>query len=211
MNKRAHIRLVVADDHRLVLEAVRAIFSREDDIEVVATVHRATQLLPTVAREEPDVVLLDVRMPEIDGWACLQLIRRRYPDVAVVLLSALPLTDLDRALEEGAAAVVSKSVDPGRITDVVRRVALGEQVGLVGHAQQRVDPDLGLSAREVSILKALARGRSNREIAGELFIAEQTVKFHLTNIYAKLDVPNRTGAARLAFASGLVESPLAPV
>jgi DNA-binding NarL/FixJ family response regulator len=202
------IRLVVADDHRLILEAVRAVFSTADDIEVIATIHRATQLLPTVAREEPDVVLLDMRMPEIDGWACLKQLRQRHPDVTVVVLSALPLGDLGRALDEGAAAVVSKSSDPGQLPDVVRRAALGETVGVVGAPERRVLPDLGLSTRELSILKAVARGRSNRQIARELYIAEQTVKFHLTNIYAKLDVPNRTGAARLAYVTGLVEGPL---
>ena len=78
------IRVLVADDHRLVLEAVRATFSLEDDIDVVAMTHRATEVVPLVARHRPDVVLLDVRMPEIDGWTCLDRIRRRQPEVGVV-------------------------------------------------------------------------------------------------------------------------------
>src|SRR5262249_45902611 len=152
---------------------------------------------------------MDVRMPEIDGWGCLELIRRRHPDVSVLLLTALPEEDVEQGIERGAAGVISKCVDLANLADAVRRAAAGETVGLLGFRSLEQEPDLGLSPRELSILRALARGRSNRQIARELFIAEQTVKFHLTNIYAKLDVPNRTGAARLAYEKGLSDSPLA--
>src|ERR1700730_4071255 len=112
-----------------MIEAVRAALSIVDGIDVVATTHRSTEVVTLVARHRPELVLLDVRMPEIDGWTCLDRIKRRYPDVKVVLFSALSEAELvDPARDRGAAAVASKSVDPGALAGLIRRVAAGEGV-----------------------------------------------------------------------------------
>jgi DNA-binding NarL/FixJ family response regulator len=201
--------VIVADDHRLILEAVHASLAGASDIEIVAETHRATQVVPLIARHRPHVVLLDVRMPEIDGWTCLDLIRRRYPLVRVVMFSALPEREVvTRARKGGAAAVVSKRVDPHELAGIVRRVAAGEILEPRGFGSPVPEPDHGLSRRERTILCALASGRSNRQIAEELSVSEQTVKFHLTNIYGKLQVSCRTGAVRFAYEQGLIERPL---
>ena len=165
-----------------------------------------------MAREKPDLVLLDVRMPHMDGLACLDEIRRRHPEIKVVMLSASTSEDLiEAALRRGASAYVVKSVDPGRPAGHATPGARGQRPHgdrLERRASGPARRRSGLTDREVTILGALARGLSNDEIAKEFWVAPQTVKFHLTNIYRKLGVKNRTEATRLAYQHGLVESPI---
>ncbi len=200
------IRILIADDHRLILQAVRRALSLADDIEIVGEARIGSQVLPLLARTNPDVVLLDIRMPELDGLACIERARKKYTDVKFVVLSAF--TDrqhIDDAFERGASAYVTKSVDPHELPGAVRRVVAGERFELGVSRVPEEDPD-GLTEREIEMLSALARGLSNRAIGKEFWITEQTVKFHLTNIYRKLGVANRTEAARYAFSRGIVES-----
>ena len=130
----------------------------------------------------------------------------------MILLTALPADEVvEPGVAAGAAAVIGKNLDPGLLAEVVVQVAAGERFEPRGFVEPPAKPSHGLSPRETSILLALARGHSNREIAKSLFIAEQTVKFHLTNIYGKLGVANRTSAARFAHEQGLTEAPLLTV
>jgi DNA-binding NarL/FixJ family response regulator len=199
------VRVVIADDHRLMLEALQAALAVAERIQVVATTHKSTEVITLVARHTPDLVLLDVLMPELDGWTCLDRINRRYPDVKVVLVSALSEDELvEPARKRGAAAVASKSAHPTDLAGLIRRVAAGEGFEVCGFGSPSPEDDLGLSPREVSVLRALAPGRSNREIADALVIGENTVRFHLSNIYEKLNVSGRTAAVRLAHERGLV-------
>jgi DNA-binding NarL/FixJ family response regulator len=205
------VRVVIADDHRLVLDGIRRALEADGDFEIVGETQSGTQVLPIVAREKPDLVLLDVRMPHMDGLACLDEIRKRHPEIKVVMLSASTSGDLiEAALRRGAAAYVVKSVDPDDLPATLRQALEGNL-----HTALGLDSDagsgakaLGLTEREITILGALARGLSNDEIAKEFWVAPQTVKFHLTNIYRKLGVKNRTEATRLAYQHGLVESPI---
>jgi DNA-binding NarL/FixJ family response regulator len=209
------LRVLVVDDHRLMVDAIRAILGREDDISVVGDADSGEKLLPLVGRTGPDVVLLDVRMPGIDGLTVLEQIRAQYPNVAVVMLSGIDDPALVRAaLERGAAGFVLKHVDPRDLAASVRQVVSGSifrPLDLVGSGRERAFEDAGLSRRELSILAVLESGASNREIARRLVLAEQTVKFHLTNIYRKLGVSSRTEAVRCAYEKGLVERPLSYV
>jgi DNA-binding NarL/FixJ family response regulator len=205
------MRVVIADDHRLVLDGIKRALEDDGDFEIVGETQTGTQVLPLVGRTNPDLVLLDLRMPQMDGLACLDEIRRRHPDVKVVMLSASSSQDLiDTALRRGASAYVVKTVDPDDLPGTLRQALEGNVHTAVGIE----DPErsgakaLGLTEREVTILGALARGLSNDEIAKEFWVAPQTVKFHLTNIYRKLGVKNRTEATRLAYQHGLVESPI---
>ena len=202
---------MIADDHRLVLDGIRRALEADGEFEIVGETQSGTQVLPLVSREKPDLVLLDVRMPHMDGLACLDEIRRRHPEIKVVMLSASTSGDLiEAALRRGASAYVVKSVDPDDLPATLRQALEGNvhtAIGLEG-AQRSGAKSLGLTEREVTILGALARGLSNDEIAKEFWVAPQTVKFHLTNIYRKLGVKNRTEATRIAYQHGLVESPI---
>jgi DNA-binding NarL/FixJ family response regulator len=209
------LKVFVVDDHRLMLDAIRATLEREEDISVVGEAESAEKLLPLVGQTGPDVVLLDVRMPGIDGLTVLEQLRERYPSVAVVMFSGIDDPALVRAaLERGAAAFVLKHVDPRDLAAAVRQVVSGaifRPLELAGSAKESAFDEVGLSNRELSILQVLESGASNQEIAKQLFLAEQTVKFHLTNIYRKLGVSTRTEAVHCAYEKGLVERPLSYV
>lgn len=206
------MRVVIADDHRLMLDGIRKALEADEGFEIVGETLDGAQVLPIVSRSKPDLVLLDVRMPRMDGLQCLDEIVRRYPDVKVVMLSASTSPELvAAALRRGASAYLAKSVDPTDLPSTLRQVLDGN-VWSMTEAGAETDSAgakaLGLTERESAILRALARGLSNEEIAKELWITQQTVKFHLTNIYRKLGAKNRTQATRIAQQHGLVDSPL---
>lgn len=209
------LNVLLVDDHRLMLEAMRASLESEGDIAVVGEAESGANVLPLVGQTGPDVVLLDVRMPGLDGLTVLEQLRERYPSVAVVMFSGIDDPALVRAaLERGAAAFVLKHVEPRDLAAAVRQVVNGaifRPLDLLGSIKQEAREVVGLSKRELSILEALQSGGSNHDIAKELFLAEQTVKFHLTNIYRKLGVSTRTEAVRHAYANGLLERPLSYV
>ena len=205
------LKVLLADDHRLVLDSVRRTLERAGDMEIVGEATNGGQVLPLVRRTAPDVLLLDLRMPKMDGLTCLEQVRKHCPAVKVVVLSAF--TDGERiqaALNRGATGYVVKSVNPDDLPAAVRHAVDGTFFGPVGAGSGDNEADAvveaGLTEREFGILKALARGLSNHAIAKELWLSEQTVKFHLSNVYRKLGVANRTEAARFAYEHMLVES-----
>jgi DNA-binding NarL/FixJ family response regulator len=206
------MRVVIADDHRLMLDGIRRALEADGGFEIVGETQNGTQVLPLVSETKPDLVLLDVRMPHMDGLACLDEIHRRFPEMKVVMLSASTSSELiEAALRRGATAYIAKSVDPVDLPSALRQAIEGNvfsATAFSGPAEGGGARAAGLTDRETSILRALARGLSNEEIAKELWVTQQTVKFHLTNIYRKLGVKNRTEATRLAYQQGLVESPL---
>ena len=208
------LKVLIVDDHRLMVDAIRASLSNQEDIEVVGETDSGEKVLPLVGQTGPDAVLLDVRMPGMDGLTVLERLREQYPSVAVVMLSGIDDPALVRAaLERGAAAFVLKHVDPRDIGSALRQSVGGSifrPLDLINAAQSAFD-DAGLTKRELSILEELPAGGSNQQIAKRLFLAEQTVKFHLTNIYRKLGVSTRTEALRYAYENGLVERPLSYV
>jgi DNA-binding NarL/FixJ family response regulator len=204
-------KLLLADDHRLVLEGIRAALADADDLEIVGESSRGTEVLPLINRLHPDVVLLDIRMPGMDGLACLELIRKRYPDIKVVVLSVYTDPEhIEAALSRGAAGYIVKSVSPADLAAAIRQAVEGTVFNAIGAPahDERSAAVAGLTERELVILRAVARGMANRAIGKELWVTEQTVKFHLTNIYRKLNVANRTEAARAAYRLGIAESPV---
>jgi DNA-binding NarL/FixJ family response regulator len=202
------IRVLIADDHPLILAGVRRALEESVEFEVVAEAQTGSQVLPLVGRERPDLVLLDIRMPQMDGLACLDLLRKRYPEVRVVVLSAYMNRDrIEAALRRGASAYVVKGVDPIDLASALRQAIRGTVFNVLGAPEDgMIAEETGLTKREVEMLKALARGLSNHAIGKEMWVTEQTVKFHLRNIYRKLGVTSRTEAARYAFEHGLAES-----
>jgi DNA-binding NarL/FixJ family response regulator len=205
------LKVLIADDHRLMLRAIRAALADSEDIEIVAEADAGTKVLPLVGQTNPDIVLLDVRMPGIDGMAVLERLRERYPEVRVAMLSAIDDPTVVRAaLSRGASAFIVKHIDPRDLAAAVRQAVEGAVYQPLGMLESTggASAELDLSKRELTILRALQSGLSNKQIAKELFLAEQTVKFHLTNIYRKLGVNSRTEAVRFAYEHGLVENPL---
>jgi DNA-binding NarL/FixJ family response regulator len=198
------IRVLVVDDHGLMVEAVRLALEREGDIALVGEARRGADVLPEVARRQPDVVLLDIRMPDVDGLETLGHLRRCWPGIRVVMFSGIGDPDVaQEALRLGAAAYVDKRTDPATLASTLRRVVAGEATG---HAVTPEVPEerqpLGgarLTQREREILARVVEGHSNGEIAGDLFLSEQTVKYHLTNVYRKLGVEGRAGVIRVWF------------
>lgn len=204
------MKVLIADDHPLVRSGVRRALEEEHDIEVVGEATNGAKVLPLIGQTGPDLVVLDITMPQLDGLACLDQIRKRYPDVKVVILSASGDPDrVQAALARGATAYVLKSVDVRDLASALRQAIEGTVFQAFG-VQQDSDGELagsaGLTKRETAILKAVARGLTNQAIGREFWVSEQTVKFHLRNIFRKLEVGSRTEAARYAFEHGLVES-----
>jgi two-component system, NarL family, response regulator LiaR len=206
------MKVLIADDHRLILEGIRRALEGEPDFEIVGEAQKGSQVLPLVKRTHPDLVLLDLRMPEMDGLTCLDQIRQRHPEIKVIVLSVSTDPQLiQTALKRGASAYIVKSVNPVDLPSALRQAVEGTVFSAIGLPEPDEDSAakaVGLTDREIVILKSLARGLSNEAIGKELWVAEQTVKFHLTNIYRKLGVRNRTEAARYAYQHGLVESPM---
>jgi DNA-binding NarL/FixJ family response regulator len=205
------MKILIADDHRLVLEGVRRTLERCDDMEVVGEATNGSQVLPLVRRTDPDLVLLDMRMPELDGLRCIDLIRKHAPKVKVVVLSAhRDAEHVQAALRRGAAGYIVKTVNPADLPSAIRHSVEGtvfHPVGMPDASESEAVAAAGLTEREIEILKALARGLSNQAIGKEFWLSKQTVKFHLSNVYRKLDVANRTEAVRFAFEHGLAEAP----
>jgi DNA-binding NarL/FixJ family response regulator len=203
------LRLVLADDHGLMVEAVKLALEEHPEFEVVGVAETGSQVLPVVQQTKPDLVVLDLRMPGMDGLTCIRLLRERFPEVRIAVLSGLDSGDTgEEAARLGASAFISKRVDPSELPAALL-AAMSEQpvsgvIGREGEAHGAAVREAGLTDREVEILQSLGEGRSNREIAKQLWLAEQTVKFHLTNIYRKLNVGSRTEAVRWAYQHGLL-------
>jgi two-component system nitrate/nitrite response regulator NarL len=206
------IRLLLADDHALVLQAVRFALEPEAEIEIVGEARSGSEVLPRVAETEPDVVLLDIRMPGLDGLQLLDRLGKQYPETKVVILSGVEEPELAaEALRRGAKAFLGKGIDPADVAPVLRRVVEGEVVtesfGAAAGESVRAAEEFGLTGREGEILERVATGRSNKQIAAEFWLSEQTIKYHLTNVYRKLGVSSRTEAARFAYDHGLAGNP----
>ena len=203
------MRVLIADDHQLMVEGTRQALERAGGFEIVGEASNGAQVLPLVRRLKPDLVLLDMRMPQMDGLQCLVRIRKEFPDVKVAMLSVSQDPDLiQTALKRGANAYIVKTVDPTDLPGALRQAMDGNvftTVGVSDDPAEKAAKEIGLTERELVIVRAVARGLSNEAIAKELWVAEQTVKFHLTNVYRKLGVSNRTEAARYAFEQGLVD------
>jgi DNA-binding NarL/FixJ family response regulator len=207
------MKVLIADDHPLILAGIKHALEEAEGFDVVAETNNGAQVLPLVSQTKPDLALLDMRMPGMDGLTCLDRIRERHPDVKVVILSVSTDPDvIQDVLNRGASAYIVKSVNPVDVPSALRQALEGSVFNAIGLPEKQVADDAakaaGLTERETSILKALARGLSNDAIGKELWVAEQTVKFHLTNIYRKLGVSNRTEATRYAYENGLVDHSL---
>jgi DNA-binding NarL/FixJ family response regulator len=220
-----HIRVLIVDDHSLVRVGYRSILGDEDDIEVVGEAKDGIEAVEAAIRERPDVVLMDVRMPRIDG---LEATRRITADARLSATHVIVLTtfDLDEyvfgALKAGASAFLLKGVEPPALINAVRTVAAGDALLEPSATRRLIEAYVAapatnaaparptttlpasLTAREVEILRLVAAGRTNSEIADRLYISPHTCKSHVSHILTKLEARDRIHLVVLAYESGLV-------
>lgn len=206
------IRVVVADDHPIVRQGVVALLEGEPDIEVVADVADGRAALSAVLAESPDVVLMDLRMPEMDGVEATRAVRERRPGVAVLVVTTYDTDEaIVRAVEAGAAGYMLKDSPTEDLVDAVRRAAAGETVlappitKRLADRMHNVSPD-ALTSREIDVLREVASGNTNAVIAARLHISEATVKTHLIHIYGKLAVSDRAAAVARAYEKGILSA-----
>ncbi len=215
------IRVLIADDQALVRGGFRLILETQKDIQVVGEAGDGKEAVAQARELRPDVVLMDIRMPELDG---LEATRRLLSDDGATRVLILTTFDLDEyvyeAMKAGASGFLLKDVRPEQLADAVRVVAAGEALlapaitrRLIEGFVRRPPPGAGapallseLTQRELEVLKLVARGLSNAEIASTLFVSDATVKTHLTHILAKLELRDRVQAVVLAYESGLVQA-----
>lgn len=212
------IRVVIADDQELVRGGLRIMLEQQDDITVCGQAATGVEAIALAQASTPDVVLMDVRMPQLDGLDAMRAIIAGDAAVRVLMLTTYDLDEyIVAALREGASGYLLKDVAPEELIRAVRAVAAGETVlapsvvgrivdGYVRAAPAHgIPPALGtLSARERDVLQALARGGTNAEIAADLFVSPATVKTHVASILAKLGLRDRVQAVILAYESGFV-------
>ena len=202
--------MLIADDHPVVRGGLRGMFATQPDLELVGEAKTGTEAVSLAGRLKPDVVLMDLRMPEMDGVAATERIKDSNPEIRVVVLTTYDSdSDILRAVEAGATGYLLKDTPEERLYEAIRAVADGRPL-LAPSAttllmeRTRRAPEENLSGREIEVLGLVARGSSNREIAEALWISEATVKSHLIRIYAKLGVADRTAAVTTAIERGML-------
>jgi two-component system NarL family response regulator len=207
MANQAKIRVLVADDHPVVRHGIMANLKPQRDMTVVAEAGDGVEALAAIREHLPDVVLLDLRMPRMDGLDVLTEVNTsKVPSKVIIMTTFESEQDVNRAMKEGARGYLLKDSTQEEILDAIRRVSLGETY-LPARIVQKVAEGLRkpeLSPREVEVLQCVAAGKSNKEIGAQLFIAEGTVKTHVKSLLEKLAVVGRTGAIREAVHRGLV-------
>jgi DNA-binding NarL/FixJ family response regulator len=213
------IRTLVVDDQSMVRAGLRMLLAEEADIDVVAEAGNGVEAIAQAARYHPDVVLMDIRMPELDGLEATRRILASHPDARVLVLTTFNLDDyVYEALRAGASGFVLKDEPPEQLIAAVRTVASGEALlspsvtkAVIAHftAQQRQPPPNAmesLTPREMDVFRLIASGFSNAEIGRELFVSDTTVKTHVTRLLQKLGVRDRAQAIVLAYQCRLFDS-----
>lgn len=209
------IRVLIVDDHEMVREGLMSMLRSEPDFEVVGQTGRGAEVAGLVESTRPDVVLLDTRLPDISGVEVCRLLTRKHPDVAVVILTTYTDVELvEECLQAGARGYVVKDVERFSLKESIRAVSRGQAVlapqvaGPIIERMRSRQPGekrpAGLNASQVAILRLISLGHSNREIAADVHLSENTVKTHVQEIFRKLGVRNRVEAAILAGKSGWI-------
>lgn len=201
------IRILIVDDHSVVREGLMAIIDRQRDMQVIGEASNGQEAIEVFRQHAPDVTLMDLRMPEMNGVETITALRREFPGSCFIVLTTYDGDeDIYRALEAGALGYLLKDVFREDLLDAIREVHAGRRCFPTKVATRLAERIAGnnLTAREAGVLELIARGKSNREIAAELAITEGTVKGHVNNILSKLGVSDRTGAVTTAVRRGIV-------
>jgi NarL family two-component system response regulator YdfI len=206
------IRVLIADDHLIIREGLRLILETADGIELVGEATDGVEAVRLAKELQPDVILMDLRMPNMDGLTAIERLRFEQPQVAVVILTTYNEDDLMlRGLRAGARGYLLKDTDRETLFNTIRAAARGETLlkpeimaRLLSQPETRPHGDLDLTDRELEVLAAVARGERSKEIAARLGITERTVKAHLASIYNKFGVDSRAAAIAVASQRGLL-------
>ena len=205
--KRECICILIADDHSVVREGLVSLVKRKSDMTVVAEASNGREAVDLWKEHRPDVTLLDLRMPELDGVGAIKEIRELDEGAHIIVLTTFDGDeDIYRAIKAGAKGYLLKDTAREALMESIRRVHAGETCippALAAKLADRVSGE-ALSAREIEVLQRIAAGKSNKEIGAELFISEGTVKTHVKSIFSKLDVVSRTEAVATATRRGLI-------
>lgn len=207
------IRILIADDHPIVREGLSAVLETQPDFAIVGLAASGAQAVALAGELRPDVVLLDLELPELDGVAALRAIRASDPAARALIFTAFDTDErILAAVQAGAQGYLLKGAPRDELFQAIRVIYAGGSLlqpvvaaRLLRQVSAAPSPPERLTERELVVLRLLARGRQNKEIAGELAISERTVKFHVSAILAKLEVGNRTEAVARAAQLGLVE------
>ena len=209
------IKIMIADDQELIRESLRIVLNINPDMEVIGVTENGQETIDLIRAKKPDVILMDVRMPILDGVQCTRLIKEAYPEIRIIILTTFDDDEyVYNALKYGASGYLLKNIETDVLVDAIRRTAQGDSVvsqqmtaKLIQGVRTppRVDPVVErdrFSPRERDILSCLAQGASNKEIARNLDLAESTVKIHVQNIFKKLNMSSRVQVALYAVEHG---------
>ena len=204
------IKILMADDHPVVRAGIRGMLETQPEFEVIAEAENGREAFEQIAKLKPDVVLMDLRMPEMDGVEAIGKIKEKYPNINILVLTTYDTdADIVRAVEAGATGYLLKDAPREELFRAVRGTAKGETVlapvvaaRLMGKVRDHGEQ--ALSAREIDVLMLVARGASNQDVAEKLHVSTATVKSHLIQIYQKLGVSDRTAAVTTAIERGII-------
>lgn len=207
MSEPARIRVLVVEDHPMTRAGLELFLSAFPDLTLLGVVSSGEEALTFCAQSQPDVILMDMKLPGMDGVATTQVIRQRYPHVRIIALTSFQEGDLvERAVQAGAIGYLLKGVSARDLAQAIRTAYAGRSIlaqeaseALVQAVRQQAAPNFGLTEREREVLALLVEGRSNAEIADRLKVSRATVKFHVGGILSKLGASSRTEAVTIAW------------
>jgi DNA-binding NarL/FixJ family response regulator len=208
MSATAPIRVLAVDDHPLLREGISAMIKSQPDMELVAEASSGRDGLERFRQHRPDITLMDLRLPDMNGIDTMAAIRTEFPDARIIILTTFEGdVEIQRALEAGARGYLLKSMPPKELLDGIRQVHAGKKripPEIVAQLAEHLS-DETLTVREVEVLREVAGGNRNRDIAEHLFISEETVKVHVKHVMEKLGASDRTEAVAIAIRRGIIQ------